>query len=76
MSKLDRLGSIIFGPPGPPQPSKPPALWRIPMPEKPHRCPVCEGRGFVPAGFYGSQVGTNPIECRACGGKGIVWRPA
>lgn len=30
---------------------------------KPHRCPVCNGRGF------------DWDRCRACDGKGIVWPP-
>jgi hypothetical protein len=42
----------------------------------PHRCPVCEGRGFVPAGFYsGSQsTSANPELCRSCATTGIIWR--
>lgn len=43
----------------------------------PHRCPVCLGRGFVPAGFY--RPGENPIAsflddepCRTCD-KGVIW---
>jgi len=43
----------------------------------PHRCPVCGGKGMVPAGFYqtnpyGSIGNTDPETCRACDG-GIVW---
>ena len=47
-----------------------------------HRCPVCEGRGYVPPGFY---IGVDPRDgltvtipqveqCRACNGYGVVWR--
>jgi len=36
------------------------------------RCPVCEGRGFVPAGFYGIQEGTGSPACRRCDGLGTV----
>lgn len=39
------------------------------------KCPVCEGRGNVPANFYTrSMVGNsaNPIECRTCKGAGII----
>ena len=48
-------------------------------PEQPHRCPVCEGRGCVSAGFYGLQVTagdstTSTESCRSCGGTGVVWR--
>lgn len=47
----------------------------------PHRCPVCEGKGLVPNGFY-LAVGVTeyttssmtPETCRSCDGKGIVWR--
>lgn len=38
-------------------------------------CPVCEGRGNVPAGFYGrmvSSTGTGPETCQTCDGKGIL----
>jgi len=46
--------------------------------KKLYKCPVCNGRGLVPAGFYrdggystyyvaGEQV------CRACGGQGVIW---
>ena len=38
------------------------------------RCPICEGRGHVPAGFYGMGVATdlNPETCQNCNGKGIL----
>lgn len=46
-----------------------------------YKCPVCNGRGFVPAGFY-SLPGSNqynskyfnysPEPCRSCGGTGIL----
>lgn len=45
----------------------------------PHICPVCNGRGFVMAGFYSSFTGeftTSAIEqetCRTCNGSGIIW---
>jgi hypothetical protein len=42
------------------------------------RCPVCEGRGSVPIGFYvsvGVNTSTMPESCRTCSGKGIVQRP-
>ena len=46
---------------------------------KPHKCPVCNGRGLVPKGFYQTQAGyivsddiTNE-QCRSCNGTGIVW---
>ena len=46
----------------------------------PHRCPLCNGTGFVPAGFY-SAIGVNsfpttntaPEQCRSCSGLGILW---
>lgn len=49
----------------------------------PHTCPVCHGKGTVPAGFYDTQIGfyetpmdAKPEEkCRTCKGKGMVWPP-
>lgn len=43
-----------------------------------YRCPVCEGRGEVPAGFYyqntsPSVVNTCPELCRSCGGRGVIF---
>lgn len=45
---------------------------------KPYKCPVCEGRGIVPGGFYASigpySTSTSVTEpCRACEGTGIIW---
>jgi len=47
------------------------------------RCPVCEGTGIVPGGFYNT---TNPYDgwtssissetCRSCGGIGYVIVPS
>jgi hypothetical protein len=39
------------------------------------RCPVCEGRGNVPAGFYTRAAGassTAPEVCQTCDGQGIL----
>ena len=33
----------------------------------PHQCPVCEGSGMKYGAVY--------TQCRACGGRGIVWSP-
>lgn len=44
-----------------------------------HRCPVCNGNGLVPNGFYMQTSGhwsTSSIAaemCRSCNGTGIVW---
>ncbi|MBD3627629.1 hypothetical protein [Cyclobacterium sp.] len=44
-----------------------------------HRCPVCNGNGLVPNGFYHQTTGewsTSSIEpemCQSCNGSGIVW---
>ena len=42
-------------------------------------CPVCNGRGHVPNGFYlavgtsyYSTTSTSPETCRSCGGKGYI----
>lgn len=58
-----------------PTPVVPPGQW-IMGNQRPHRCPVCEGRGSVPAGFYsaGLATGTNGEQCRACKGEGVLWR--
>ena len=50
-------------------------------PPVPACCPVCSGKGRVPAGFYGA-VGVNSWDvadltsetCRSCNGTGVVWR--
>ena len=47
-------------------------------PKQPYCCPVCGGRGKVPAGFYdvwGKTTNTTNLTdtCRTCGGTGIVW---
>lgn len=49
--------------------------------QKPHICPVCGGKGLVPAGFYNLDYYTytyttcppQPETCRTCNGRGIVW---
>lgn len=49
------------------------------MERTPHSCPVCNGTGKVPAGFYDlhntdhSTTPTTPETCRTCNGEGIVW---
>ena len=44
---------------------------------KPHVCPVCCGKGEVPSSFYDKDVmattNNNPVTCRTCSGRGIVW---
>lgn len=45
----------------------------------PFKCPVCQGTGNVPGGFYNSIDGmpyysiSTMEKCRACGGGGIVF---
>lgn len=42
----------------------------------PHKCPVCNGVGLVPYGFYlaiGSTTDITPEKCRSCNGTGVVW---
>lgn len=47
----------------------------------PHRCPVCDGKGHVPPGFYDVVPGipmSNDLgldRCKSCAGAGIVWEP-
>jgi hypothetical protein len=45
------------------------------------RCPICEGRGIVPQGFYRHPSGipfsssdASHEECKACNGSGILER--
>lgn len=45
---------------------------------KPYKCPICNGTGIVPGGFYFSVNGyyssTNTTEMRRqCQGSGIIW---
>ncbi len=42
---------------------------------KPHLCPVCGGRTFVPSGFYSplSLTSASDEPCRSYNAKGIVW---
>lgn len=41
-------------------------------------CPVCNGKGMVPAGFYDFHpssectIASTPEMCRACGGSGVI----
>lgn len=45
------------------------------IPKLPHKCPVCDGRGTVSAGFYspgGYAWTTSPEKCRACDGTGVI----
>ena len=43
------------------------------------KCPVCNGIGIVPNGFYSttspyySSTSTIPDKCRSCNGTGVVW---
>lgn len=46
------------------------------MARVPFKCPICHGRGKVPAGFYsdsGVPINTAPEQCTGCGGSGIIW---
>ena len=38
----------------------------------PHACPVCQGRGSVPPGFYG-LFEADRVCCKSCQGTGVVW---
>lgn len=49
--------------------------------KKPYKCPICEGCGIVPGGFYSVAYGqiegyvssTTQEKCRTCEGRGIVY---
>lgn len=43
-----------------------PLLWIVQV------CPVCQGRGVVPAGFYGPTNDLSGEVCRGCNGKGML----
>jgi len=36
------------------------------------KCPVCEGRGVLPAGFYDGPTSTSLETCRMCKGSGVI----
>ena len=47
------------------------------------KCPVCNGRGIVPQGFYMvpegqdfSSSSTAPETCKTCSGSGIILKPS
>lgn len=48
--------------------------------QNPHKCPICEGHGMVPGGFYtalagcGSTSNVTAETCRSCDGNGVLWR--
>lgn len=47
----------------------PSSLWNV------QTCPVCEGRGNLPHGFYSRltvATSTEPETCQTCDGKGIL----
>lgn len=45
----------------------------------PYKCPVCNGNGLVPNGFYlqtsghWSSTDITPEKCRSCQGTGVIW---
>ena len=50
---------------------------------QPFCCPVCAGKGLVPAQFYQAvgvadttAYGTAPEVCRSCQGTGVLWQAA
>ncbi len=52
--------------------------WSVETKKEPYRCPVCNGKGLLPKGFYEqgeyfSSSDTSPEICRTCQGQGIVW---
>ncbi len=50
-----------------------------PLEKTPHKCPICDGKGTVPNGFYNSTNNTYSTNstatetCKTCHGSGIVW---
>ena len=54
--------------------------WSVPVAVTPHKCPVCNGRGTVSAGFYQPEEqgrytlsSLAPETCKSCKGKGVIW---
>lgn len=58
-----------------------PSVWVSPISQTPYKCPVCEGRGIVPNGFYDIPNTQNvytssnvaPHTCKSCSGSGIIY---
>ncbi len=43
----------------------------------PFKCPVCEGCGLVPCGFYSglrNSTSVTPEKCKTCNGTGVIWK--
>lgn len=40
----------------------------VPVDHKPHKCPVCDGKGLYQYSEYNLA-----IDCRSCEGKGVLW---
>lgn len=41
------------------------------------RCPICEGRGLLPCGFYhpyqnNTTTDISPVVCKICNGTGMI----
>ena len=59
--------------------------WWVPISERyyggtqviPHKCPICQGRGTMPADFYEmsdpTAINTCPVPCKSCQGKGVIF---
>lgn len=60
------------------KPNQVPYGWEMTASMTPKKCPVCDGKGIVPNGFYNfninyTAISTSPEKCRTCDGKGILW---
>lgn len=72
----NRMLDLFPKPPSFPDYEPAPPMWHYPAPVAPVKCPVCEGRGNVPAGFYSRSEGITTITnevCRTCNGSGIIY---
>lgn len=59
---------------GPTHIYQPPTFYNFPQ-NPLAKCPICEGRGTVPAGFYmrsETVANAGPEQCRLCAGLGAV----
>jgi len=51
------------------------STYSLERPSVLHVCPICKGRGAVPAGFYDGdtwRATTVPERCRSCRGRGYI----
>ena len=78
MAKKARMGDLKKFDPMPVKDDVKDDNKKEPNEKKPHKCPVCNGKGLLPCGFYNlSSKGILSDElieqCKTCKGEGIIW---